>query len=54
MISIKCVGCEDELDCSGALVFSPPGYSMGDCEKFHICVDCWPVVREIIVTGSYL
>jgi hypothetical protein len=53
VIKVNCAGCSKELEEPGALIFSPPTYPVGDCEKFHICASCWDGVRKVITTGDY-
>lgn len=48
-IDVTCRRCKAELQEPGALVFSPP-MEAGMVVKHHLCVKCWKVVAEIVVT----
>jgi hypothetical protein len=47
-MELNCNICNRKLDEPGALVFSPPSLDkdLMLVNKYHICVICWPLIRE--------
>lgn len=50
-LKIKCDICNNELNKAGALLFTPPVHK-SDVDKYHICVKCWPKVRQLLIVLS--
>jgi hypothetical protein len=52
-MKITCYSCDKTITKLGALVFSPPtksnqAVSVSTVHKFHICMDCWPMLMKCI------
>lgn len=42
-----CDRCGEKLESFGGLVFSPPS-EKNEVRKFHVCVDCYGRVEEVL------
>ena len=43
VLELQCDICNRTLQEPGALIFSPPPKESWIVEKYHVCIDCWPV-----------
>lgn len=50
-LEFHCDRCRELLEEPGALLFSPPGTTMGFglVEKLHLCKKCWYIIRAQVL-----
>lgn len=45
---VHCDRCPDELLQPGGLLLGPPD-AEGRCEKLHLCISCWAIIRKQVL-----
>ena len=56
-MKVICYSCSKRIVDPGALVFSPPvknckDLSVSNVHKYHICVECWDILRKCLESLS--